>query len=195
MKLKTTLSTLSIVALSSFVHAAENGISKCATDTTTITKTDCTEGACDDKTAASATYIVTGMTCSNCSDKVKTTLSAVEGVTVQKVCHKSGHVAVNIDEKKTNKAAVQAAIASTGYTIAGEQLSIPVSGMSCGKCSAKLTKALNDTEGCTVGSVCHKSGHATVTIDTKKTSEAKILETIKTAGYKVGETAAAEEKS
>ncbi len=185
MKLKTTLSTLSIVALSSFANAAEKCASKCATDTKTVAKTECTAGECDDKTAANATYVVTGMTCTKCSDKITTALTALEGVIVQKVCHKSGHVAVNFDDTKTDKAAVQKALAATGFDIAGEQLSIPVSGMSCIKCSTKLTTALNTIEGCTVGSVCHKSGHATVTIDTEKTSEAKILEAIKTTGYSI----------
>ena len=156
---------------------------------TTVAAKECTEGSCDSHVASSATYVVSGMTCVSCADKVKTSLVSVDGVQVNKVCHKSGHVAVSFDEKKTDKAAVLTALKSTGFEVAGEQISIPVSGMNCGKCSTKLTAALNAVDGCTVGTVCHKSGHATVTIDPAKTSEAKIIETITSKGYKAGETA------
>jgi len=172
------------------VATKECAVGHCDKDAaTTVATEECAEGSCDSHVASSATYVVSGMTCVSCADKVKTSLVSVDGVQVNKVCHKSGHVAVSFDEKKTDKAAVLTALKSTGFEVAGEQLSIPVSGMNCGKCSTKLTTALNAIEGCEVGGVCHKSGHATVTIDPAKTSEAKVIETITTNGYKIGETA------
>ena len=125
------------------------------------------------------------MSCGTCSDKLTSTLTNLDGVSVKKACHKSGNVVVNYDEAKTDKTKVQTAIASTGLTVAAEKLSIPVSGMACVTCSDKLTAALTSLEGCTVGGVCHKSGHATVTIDPAKTTEAKVIETIEATGLKV----------
>ena len=160
-----------------------------------VASKECADGSCDKEMAvakggcdkADAKFVVTGMTCTGCSDKVTATLTAIDGVQVKKACHKSGNVAVNFDEKKTDKVAVLTALKSTGYGVS-ENLSFPVSGMNCGTCSTKLTAALNAVDGCTVGGICHKSGHATVSIDHAKTSEAKIMEVITSNGYKVGET-------
>ncbi|MGJ8657521.1 MAG: heavy-metal-associated domain-containing protein [Akkermansiaceae bacterium] len=181
MKIIYTLTSLSLLGLSSFASAGESCTS---CDTKTVAKTgECCEGTCD-TAGTTAKYVVTGMTCESCAGKVKTTLAAVEGVTVQSVCHKSGNVVVKYDPAKTDKSKVQSALVSTGFTVAGEKLDIPVSGMSCGSCSKKVSAALTSLEGCTVGSVCHESGHATVTIDPAKTSEAKVIETINAAGFK-----------
>ena len=208
MKLIQTITSLSILGLSSLAYAgggADCSSKTCDKDKTVAVTSKCKE-ACDDadkcskkcdSEGATAKYVVTGMTCGTCSDKVKTTLTALEGVKANSVCHKSGHVSVNYDANKTDKSKVQAALVSTGFKVTGEELNIPVSGMTCGACSKKVTTALNSIEGCKVGGVCHKSGHATVTIDPAKTTEAKVIETIKATGFKVAkeEKAAAPAKS
>ncbi len=188
MKLLYTLTSLSLLGLSSFATAGPD----CKTCDKTLAKAKAGKCAtskcateCDMEKGTMASYVVTGMTCGSCSNKVKKTLSAVEGVTVKKVCHKSGNVMVSYDPAKTDKAHVHAALVTTGFTVAGEKLSIPVSGMTCGACSKKVTTALTSLEGCIVGGVCHKSGHATVIIDPSKTSEAKVIEAIKATGFKV----------
>jgi len=176
------------------VAAKECADGHCDKDVAVAAK-ECADGSCDKEMAvakggcnkADAVYVVSGMTCTGCSDKVKTTLTAIDGVQVKKACHKSGNVAVNFDNKKTDKIAVLTALKSTGYQVS-ENLSFPVSGMNCGACSSKLTKALNAVDGCTVGGICHRSGHATVSIDHSKTSEAQIMEVITSNGYKVSET-------
>jgi copper ion binding protein len=141
---------------------------------------------CDMDKANMATFMVTGMTCGSCSGKVKTTLAAVDGVTVKKVCHKSGKVMVKYDPAKTDKSKVMAAINTTDFKVAGEQLSIPVSGMTCGACSKKVATVLTSLEGASAVGVCHKSGKASVVIDTAKTSEAKVMEAINATGFKAG---------
>jgi len=127
------------------------------------------------------------MTCEGCSGKVTKALSAVEGVTTQKVCHKSGSVKFTFDPAKTDKTKVITAINATGFKVAGEKLNIPVTGMTCGGCSKKVTTALEAIEGCTISKVCHKSGHAEVTIDTAKTSKAKVIDAINATGFKAQE--------
>jgi len=124
------------------------------------------------------------MTCTGCSGKVSKALAAIDGVTTKKVCHKTGCVEFAFDPAKTDKATVVSAVKATGFKVAGEKLSIPVSGMSCSSCSTKVMTALNAIEGCSDAQVCHKSGNATVTIDTAKTSSAKIVEAINNTGFK-----------
>lgn len=187
MKLLNTLTALSIIGLTSFSNAAETESKTCdkGAKKATACVGKCDKDTCDMDAANATTFIVTGMTCSSCSDKVKSTLAAVEGVSVKKVCHKSGHVMVNYDDSKTDKSKVMAAITSTGFKVAGEKLNIPVSGMTCGDCSDKVATALTSLEGCSGVGVCHKSGHASVVIDTAKTSEAKVMEAINATGFKV----------
>jgi copper ion binding protein len=195
MKLINTLTALSIIGLTSFASAGDKcnktsdkmvkkagvcDIEKCDTD-------------CDMDKANMATFMVTGMTCGSCSGKVKSTLASVDGVTVKKVCHKSGKVMVKYDPAKTDKSKVMTAINTTDFKVAGEQLNIPVSGMTCGACSKKVATALTSLEGASAVGVCHKSGKASVVIDTAKTSEAKVMEAINATGFKAGKEAKATE--
>lgn len=60
---------------------------------------------------------VTGMTCSACSDKLTKELAATEGVTVKKVCHKSGNVCVVVDGEKANEEKVKATVAKAGFQV------------------------------------------------------------------------------
>lgn len=182
MKLINTLTALSIVGLASFAHAQE-----CKEAKAPCKSSICDDGSdCDLASANSATFVVTGMTCSACSGKVNTALTAIDGVKVGKVCHKSGKVCVNIDSAKTDKTKVAEAINATGFKVTGEALTIPVSGMTCGACAKKVTAALTALEGTSAVSVCNKSGHASVVIDSSKTTEAKVMEAINATGFKAG---------
>jgi len=190
MKLIYTLAALSILALTSVAsahcgkcHNGDKKASKEKCDKAKCDKEKCDTAKCDK--AGSTSFAVTGMTCGKCSAKLTKALEATEGVTVKNVCHKSGCVVVDIDTAKTDKTKVQTAINATGFKVAGEKLSYHVKGMTCGKCSTKLTAALTALEGCKVGKVCHKSGHADVTIDTAKTTEKKVIDAINATGFKV----------
>lgn len=66
-------------------------------------------------TAERVTVPVEGMTCGSCTGKVAKVLNAIEGVTVQTVCHKSGKAVVDVAEGKSTRAAVVKAITDTGY--------------------------------------------------------------------------------
>jgi len=190
MKLLNTISMLSLFGFTSLASAQEKCDSVCDKAAKVAKKSEKCDTECEtecDSDGAMKTYIVAGMTCSKCSDKVKASLGEMEGLTVKKVCHKSGKVMVSYDDAKIEDAKVTEAISATGFKVAGESINIPVSGMKCGSCSSKLTEALTKMEGCSNVSVCHKSGNASVVIDTEKTSKEKVMEVIKASGYKAGE--------
>ena len=150
-------------------------------------KSKCKEAECD-KTAAKdlevASYSVSGMTCGACSGAISKRLGAIDGVTVNKVCHSSGCAVVHYDPKKVKKADLVAAINQGKFKITAEQITVPVSGMSCGKCSSKLTKALSAVEGVKVNGVCHKSGKAVVELDPAKGSRDAVVKAIVASGFK-----------
>ena len=183
---------------------------KCATKCATKTKAACAEacksGKCDAKTKAAcaeackagkcdataktcqglerAYYVVSGMTCEGCSGAVTKKLAAIDGVTVKKVCHKSGCAVVNYDPKKVKKEAIAAAINQGKFKVTAERVNVSVKGMTCGKCSDKLTTALNGVDGVTVKGVCHKSGKAVVDIDCAKSCRTTVVKTITATGFK-----------
>ena len=66
---------------------------------------------------AKATFKMDGMSCGDCSDKVKATLKAVEGVFLAAVDYQTGAVEIAYDEKKVDVAKLEKALASTGYKI------------------------------------------------------------------------------
>jgi len=65
----------------------------------------------------------------------------------------------------------------------GTKLTFAVTGMKCGKCSAKVTAALKGLDGVTAASVDHEAGTAKVAFDAKKVDEAALVKTIEGLGY------------
>ncbi len=187
MKLIHTLTALSTLAVINLTVLARADSKKC--DQSSCNKGKCeTKGDCNscnkDAAANTVMLVVTGMTCDSCSAKLTKALESVEGITTIKVCHESGCVEFSFDPAKTNKSNIISAINVTGFKVAGEKVSIPVTGMTCGSCSKKVMTALEGIEGCTDAKVCHNSGHVEFTIDTAKTSKEKVIETINATGFK-----------
>lgn len=163
---------------------------KCATPTKAGCAEACKSDKCDDPAAkasqglAKAHYMVSGMTCGGCSGAVSKKLAAIDGVTVKKVCHESGCAVVNYDPNKVRKEAIAAAINQGKFKVTGERVCVSVEGMTCGKCSKKLTTALNAVDGVTVKGVCHKSGKAVVDVDCAKSCRSTVVKTITATGFK-----------
>jgi len=176
------------------VCPADCSSDKCADATASKDKAACAEkskcaasGECDSSKVAEGqerhTYVVKGMTCGGCSGAITKSLAKVEGVTVKKVCHESGCAVVDYDPAKVKAADVQAAITTGKFAITAERFTVPVSGMTCTKCSGKITKALGEIEGVTVKTVCHKSGKAVVDVDTSKSNRAAVVKAITASGF------------
>lgn len=67
--------------------------------------------------ASKATFVVEGLTCNSCSEKVSTALKAIEGVVLSAVDYQSGRIDIAYDAKKTDLGSLESAIVSTGYKI------------------------------------------------------------------------------
>ncbi len=174
--------------------AADCGSEKCETSSAValkaVVKSACADKAnCEDAALAEGQervqYLIKGMTCGSCSSAVTTSLKKIAGVTVQKVCHKSGIATIDFDAAKVKKANLIEAINQGDFTITAERVTVPVSGMTCTSCTGKVTKALNAIEGVTVKTVCHKSAKAVVDVVTSKSSRAAVVKAITASGYKV----------
>lgn len=66
---------------------------------------------------AHASFMLDGMTCGSCSDKVVKHLNAVDGVLASAVDYQTGKVEVAYDEKKIDATKLETELVNTGYTI------------------------------------------------------------------------------
>jgi len=157
-----------------------------AKETKTAEKTaktaECAKTACS---ADKVTFAVAGMTCGGCEGKLSKMFTSVEGVTVDKVCSKSGKACLKYDSEKVSKKDLMAVVKKSGFKLKGEQVTLPVSGMTCGGCSGKVSKALASLEGVSTSAVCHKSNKAVVTFDPSKTCATSVTKAINKTGFKV----------
>lgn len=62
-------------------------------------------------------FDVSGMTCGGCEGKVKAALTKLDGVQVDKVCHKSGAADVTFDASKVSEEDIAKAINGTGFKV------------------------------------------------------------------------------
>ena len=68
-----------------------------------------------------------------------------------------------------------------------ERVSLPITGMSCAACAARIEKTLNRTEGVRRASVNFEAHRATVEYAPKQTDTRSLIGVIQEAGYRVEE--------
>lgn len=176
--MKSTLMIGGLLAFALSVPAAMAGEGCCPVAKATA------QVAAQKEAATTATFAVAGMTCGGCEGKVKKALAGIDGVNVETVSHKDGVAKVSYDPAKTDAAKIQKTISDTGFKSAGQQMTVKVSGMTCGGCEGKVKKALAEVDGVKVEKVSHKEGVAVVTLDCAKTSCDKVMTAIKATGFK-----------
>ena len=137
--------------------------------------------------ASKVTFVVDGMSCESCAKKITKSLTALDGVTVDKVDPEAGTATVSFAAGKTKKVQAVSVITELGYEVTGEKLHIPVTGMSCAACAGKVKTALTAVSGVTVKKINPTEGFADVVIDSKKTSSEKVIAAINGTGFTAGE--------
>lgn len=70
-----------------------------------------------------------------------------------------------------------------GFSAAADKSCFEVKGMTCDACEAKIKSAVTKMDGVSTLDVSAETGKATIEFDGKKTSNTKIIETIKKAGF------------
>jgi Cu+-exporting ATPase len=60
-------------------------------------------------------YVVKGMTCGSCSEKVNKAILGIDGVLASAVDYQTGEARIAFDDKKTNEDAILAVIQNTGF--------------------------------------------------------------------------------
>ncbi|MFA9444509.1 heavy metal translocating P-type ATPase [Egicoccus sp. AB-alg6-2] len=115
---------------------------------------------------------VEGMTCGSCAARVQRTLARQPGVADAEVNFATGSARVQL-EPDADLDALRAAVDKTGYTLVLPEPApatpavhrLQVTGMTCGSCSARVQRALEQQPGVTAAEVNFATGVARVTAD------------------------------
>ncbi len=138
----------------------------------------------------SLTVPIEGMSCASCVAKIEQGLQATPGVTRASVNLATEKAAVDFRPDQVSRDRILETIRSLGYTphleAAGTgtttTLTIPVEGMSCASCVAKIEQGLQATPGVLRASVNLATEQATVQYGSGATPDT-IRETIRSLGY------------
>ena len=123
------------------------------------------------------------MTCGGCEKHLDGELAKLDGVEVKKVCHRSGKAILFYDSDKITKKKLAKAVKDAGYKVTGEQITVPVSGMTCTGCSGKVAKSLEALEGVSKQEVSHTDNEAVIVFDPDKVDRDQIIAAINKTGF------------
>jgi copper chaperone CopZ len=133
-------------------------------------------------------FAVTGLDNDQAAISAEVVLGAQAAIGYCKSCPESGSFTVKYNPDKTKVAEIEKVLIENGLKITGQKASFKIAGLACQSCSNHLTTVLGKTDGVVnVDQICHKSGHAEITFDPKKTDSAKLKAAINTTKYKVVE--------
>jgi len=133
------------------------------------------------------TIKITGMTCAACAARIDRTVGKIDGVLNASVNFATEKLSVEYDEAKVSRLKINEAIIKAGYGIMEEaaknEVTIPIGGMTCAACAARVEKAIGNIDGVTKASVNYATEKATVSYDSQKVKISTIKQAIEKAGY------------
>ena len=139
---------------------------------------------------------VTGMTCASCSARVEKVVGKLEGVAKASVNLATEKLHLEYDETRVQTDAVRKAVEAAGYGLLNEEKSkhvtIPIGGMTCASCSARIEKVVGKLDGVEKVSVNLATEKADVFYYPEKVRLSAIKKAITDAGYVAREIDASE---
>ncbi len=126
---------------------------------------------------------VEGMSCASCVARVEEGLQKTPGVTAAQVNFASERASVAFDPEKISVQALVKAVHGTGYEVPHEKLVMPIAGMSCASCVAKVENALRSTDGVLEASVNLAREQATVEFIPGLATPEALRHAVREAGY------------
>ncbi|MFQ5509825.1 MAG: heavy metal translocating P-type ATPase [Leptospirillia bacterium] len=137
---------------------------------------------------AELTLPVGGMTCAACAARIEKVLGRREGVTDAAVNFADASATVHYDPARLGPAELIETVRQTGFTVPTEETELPVAGMTCAACAARIEKVLGRISGVLSAGVNFASASASVE-HTASVSRADLVQAITRAGFSVPETA------
>ncbi|MDR0558312.1 MAG: heavy metal translocating P-type ATPase [Treponema sp.] len=136
----------------------------------------------------SATLRIGGMTCAACAGRIEKAVRKLEGVNAATVNLAAEKLFVEYAGGERTLAGIKEAVVKTGYEVLdkpkGTVASIPIGGMTCAACSARVEKAVGALEGVESVSVNLATEKAAVIYNPQSIRISAIKDAIEKAGYK-----------
>jgi len=131
---------------------------------------------------------IRGMSCASCVAKIESTLAQQPGVVDATVNLATERASIRYANGASPQTLVEA-IRGLGYEVPGERATIPVRGMSCASCVAKIESGLASHPGVLTASVNFAAEHATVEYVPAQVAVEDLRRAIRELGYEPGEVA------
>ncbi|MEE8483013.1 MAG: copper ion binding protein, partial [Nitrospinota bacterium] len=132
------------------------------------------------------TLQITGMTCASCAKAVERSVKKVDGVKDATVNFLTEKLVVETGDGPVNRELVEKAVEKAGYKVVDDahgKVTIPIRGMTCASCAARIEKELKKTKGVIEASVNYATEKATVTFDTSQARLSDLKKAVEKAGY------------
>jgi len=129
------------------------------------------------------TFGVQGMTCASCVARVERALKKQPGVVEATVNLATEKATVILDPEQASLQTLLEAVRESGYEPVVETAEIPIQGMTCASCAARVERALRSLPGVLEATVNLATEKATVRFLPETISLARIQAAIREAGY------------
>jgi P-type Cu+ transporter len=130
---------------------------------------------------------ITGMTCASCSARVERVVGKLEGVASASVNLATEKLQLQYDEGRVSPETVQKAVEAAGYGLvrkeSAKRVSIPIEGMTCASCVARIEKVVGKLDGVGTVSVNLATEKADVIYEPSRVRLSSIKKAITDAGY------------
>jgi Cu+-exporting ATPase len=128
---------------------------------------------------------VTGMSCASCAANIQDGLSKMEGVSGASVNFAAEKATVQYNPMKVSVDDFIGKIKDLGYGASVAKQTLPIKGMSCAACAARVQKALGELEGVVSAEVNFATERATVEYIPSQVGIRDFKHAVKDAGYEV----------
>ena len=128
---------------------------------------------------------ITGMTCASCVRRVERSLAKVEGVEGATVNLATERATVRFDPAIVPVDRLRGAVEAAGYGVRTEEITLPISGMTCASCVRRVERAIGRVPGVESASVNLATERATVRYLPGTTEREALSRAVESAGYGV----------
>jgi len=132
---------------------------------------------------------ITGMTCASCVRRVERTLGKVPGVGEANVNLASERATVSYDPALVTLADLEGAVEKAGYGVRHEEITLPITGMTCASCVRRVERALGKVPGVGAVAVNLATERATVDFYPGAATVAELRAAVERAGYGLAQAA------
>lgn len=136
---------------------------------------------------------ITGMTCASCAARIEKGLSRLSGIKEASVNFATERVTISFDPSRVHIEDFIETVKGLGYGAGVEKVTLPVTGMTCASCVAKVERAINGLEGVVRSSVNLATEKATVDYIPAMVTVHDMTRAVRSIGYDVVEVEEAED--